>query len=577
MTDAEVDLVIWQPDQRPTVFDADGLGDNDTATSFLAKNIDVWSANSTATLADQRAEVDKITDHCLGCHSDQNNDTEPFGDCKTPRQYAWDRGSVGSRYSETGTASLGKYTSTNSAQKIITKAFSAHGNAIAGSGGWDPATGVDETIPNTRAGAYNIQCFDCHSSHGSMVEGTTSSYTTFNGTRNGANLKETQAGKGGYPMNYMATANPDPNTVNPYQAGAGQCFDCHETADANTQISPVSKTPWGYSETFGATEPVIGYKDNPRFKGNYAAASRYGYRASKETLGGHFRASHTNPDSPNYDMSGASDITAMGTIDGLCAPCHDPHGISTSLAANKAYAVPLLKGTWLSSPYKEDGPPLMDDGLSGSNGFNNGSNTWNSSTKPYPMKVDPQPTGVWRTDRNTFNQGDLSLKVNHPDTYGRVSEEAETFAGLCLRCHPKETLTTETSVETTEAIPWATSDRIHRTVKGWGWTEGDDPREHSFTCSKCHQPHASGLPRLMQTNCLNYPHRGQQEVGGTPEVNATWSKKNLAGRYPYGWWDNGVFESYSTGVCHGADTANGSANWPDNQGWNTVTPWQGGN
>jgi predicted CxxxxCH...CXXCH cytochrome family protein len=567
--DKEVDLVIWQSDVRPTVFENDGANGDDTAASFLAAKIDTTKPGNT--LADQRGEVDKITNHCLGCHSDKNNDTEPFnqvdpahGDCKTPRQYAWDRASIDSRYSNSGTATLGKYNSVNAAKKMVTKAFSAHGNAVANQGGTDPAIGVDGAIPNTRAGIWNIQCFDCHSSHGSMVTGITSSYTTFNGTKNGANLKETQAGKGGYPMTYLATANPNPNTVNPYQTGAGQCFDCHETASSNTQISPVSKSPWGYSETFGATTPIKGYRDNPRFSGAYSGASQFSaYRAEKHTLGGHFKASHKNPESPNFDTTGVSDINAMGTIDGLCTPCHDPHGVSPSLGDKKAYALPLLKGTWLSSPYKEDGAPLgtylnyddSDDGWSGA---------YPGNPPPYPQRPNPQPSGVWRTDRNTFNPGDLSVQANNSASgYARVSEDAATFAGLCLRCHPKETLTTETSATPTSATPWASVERIHRSVQGWGWNNGETPREHSYTCSKCHQPHASGLPRLMQTNCLNGDHRGQVTAGGSP-----------------GGGDNGAFPvgfTYpNSGNCHGAPTANGAAGWPNNQRWNLVTPWTGG-
>lgn len=39
-------------------------------------------------------------------------------------------------------------------------------------------------MPVTRggAGARNIECFDCHNSHGSTVSGVTSSYRTFDGT-----------------------------------------------------------------------------------------------------------------------------------------------------------------------------------------------------------------------------------------------------------------------------------------------------------------------------------------------------------------------------------------------------------
>jgi len=566
----EVDLVIWQAGQRPSVFDNDGVNGDDTAVSFLAAKIDTGQPGND--LAGQRGEVSKVTSHCLGCHSDQNNETEPFnmvdpahGDCKTPIQYAWDRASIAARYDNLGTATLGKYNTANAAKKVVTKAFSAHGNAVANQGGVDPVTGVDEGIPNTRGGLYNIQCFDCHSSHGSMVAGTTSSYTTFNGTKNGANLKETQAGKGGYPMTYKATANTNPNSVNPYQAGAGQCFDCHETASINTQLSPTSKSPWGYSDTFGATAPIKGYRDNPRFSGSYSGGSQFAsYRAGKQTVGGHFRASHKNPASPNYNQANpaANDFPTMGTIDGLCTPCHDPHGVSPALGDKKVYALPMLKGTWLSSPYKEDGPS------SSAANFNNSRNYWNN-TRPYAQKPDPQPAGTWRTDRNTFNQADLSLQANQPAVYDRVSEDAATFAGLCLRCHPKETLTTEVSVKASETIPWATPERIHRSVKGWGWNDGEAPREHSYTCSKCHQPHASGLPRLMQTNCLNGTHRGQVAAGGAPSG-------STYGHFPYGWFDNGVFDVGSNNACHRSDTANGASGEANNQSWNTVTPWTGG-
>jgi hypothetical protein len=73
----------------------------------------------------------------------------------------------------------------------------------------------------------------------------------------------------------------------------------------------------------------------------------------------------------------------------------------------------------------------------------------------------------------------------------------------------------------------------------------------------------------MQTNCLNGAHRGQLAAGGAPSGSSY-------GHFPYGWFDNGLYEVGSTAVCHGAPTANGAGNWPNNQGWNTVTPWQGG-
>jgi predicted CxxxxCH...CXXCH cytochrome family protein len=506
--DAKVDLVIWGPGTRPAAYE-----EGTTAVTFTAE--EVGDAN-------ERTEVAKVTQHCLGCHSDQNNDAEPFnivdpdnGDCKTPRQYAWDRTSIGARYSQTGTTTWGKYTGvTNAAKKDITKAFSAHGNAVANQGGWDASTGLDGTITNTRAGSHNVQCFDCHGSHGSMTQGVTSSYRTFNGTYNGGNLKEAVPGKGGYIMAYKAAGNTDPESVNPYNTGAAQCFDCHESAAVGTETSQNKFTPWGYSDTFGASAPIIGYKDTSYFgPGTKGSTARYSYRSSEPILGGHLNASMELKGIDGVEDTGDE---AQGTINGLCTPCHDPHGVSPTLGDNQGYAVPLLKGTWMTSPYKEDAPVT-------------GNPTGNRGSKSYRS---PQGHQYVYTDQRTFAGND------------RITEDDSKFAGLCLRCHPKDNLTDEAPAGT-----WGSLDRIHETVQGWG-----NNNQHSYPCSKCHQPHNSALPKLLQTNCLDYNHRGRVQSGGAAGSNGT------RGSYPKG-------AGYNRVNCH--PTGNP---WPDNY-WNTVSPW----
>lgn len=482
---APVDLVIWKPGVRPTFYNTT------TAVQFLANNIGT---------AGERVEAAKVSNHCLGCHSDQNKDSQPFDDCKTPRQYAWDRSSIGTRYSQTGTTTWGKYAGTaNATKKSLTKAFSAHGNAAANQGGWDGATGVDGAIPNLRNGATNVQCFDCHSSHGSKAVGVTSSYVTFNGTRNGANLKETQAGKGGYAMTYKASSNPDSGSINPYNTGAGQCFDCHLTKNAGI-------TPWGYNSTFGNRTSIMGYRDTARFgTGTPGQALRYPYKNITQK-GGHLKAS-----------SGLKN-GAMGAIDGLCTPCHDPHGVSPTLGADQAYAVPMLKGTWLTSPYPEDAA--------------------NPRTTPGGYGVS-QPTALplVNIDQKVFGAN------------GRIAEDDSKFAGLCLRCHPKSNLTAGPD----KSKPWKSVDRIHQTVKGWGVND-----KHSFSCSKCHVPHVSNLPRLMQTNCLDVKHRGQVASGGQPGQGA-------GGR-------SGPGASFPQGIGYKYVNCHPDGAWPSNY-WNTVTPW----
>ena len=479
---APSDLVVWGPGTRPQAY-AEGT----TAVRFTARKIGT---------AEERAQVSKVTTHCLGCHNDQNNTTEPFdvvdpgsGDCFTPRQYAWDGTSIAARYSQTGTATWGRYVGvTNAAQKNQVKAYSAHGNAVANHGGWSASTGEDEALPDTRNGTAAVQCFDCHSSHGSKTQGVTSSYTTFNGSRNGGNLKETQAGKGGYSVTYKAAAGG--GTVNPYAAGAAQCFDCHETASAGAM-------PWGYQSTYGATAPILGYRDAARFgTGARGVTSRLAYKASRTARGGHLHASSPLASTP------------AGTIDGLCTPCHDPHGVSPTLGTNQKYALPLLKGTWLTSPYKEDMPIAV-----------------------VTTNVNP-PTPNVRLDQNTFTGG------------GTLTETPEQFAGLCLNCHPKASLTDGVNKNT----PWRSLDRVHESVKGWGANT-----KHNFSCSKCHSAHESGLPRLLRTNGLDTKHRGQVVSGGV-------AGEGSRGSFPLG---NGQWRIQ----CH--PTPEG---WPNNY-WNSVSGW----
>ena len=87
---AKVDLVVYSAETRPTIYTV-----GTTAIEYIADG--------------SRAEFEKLNDHCISCHSDQNNTTEPFGDGKTPKEYAWDNSSIDARYSQTGTTKWGKY------------------------------------------------------------------------------------------------------------------------------------------------------------------------------------------------------------------------------------------------------------------------------------------------------------------------------------------------------------------------------------------------------------------------------------------------------------------------------------
>ncbi len=636
-----VHLVVWKAGKRPTAYKP-----YSTAVIFQP-----WQIST----VEERKEVATITTHCLGCHSDGSNGTLPFaGDKNEPRTYAWDGQSIASRYSQKGITAWGKYSTANSNKKQrVVKSFSAHGNAAANFGGWDTLAGYDGDMPASRGGAAarNVECFDCHNSHGSSITGVTSSYRTADGSFGGGILKETVSGMSGYAMTYTPSINTHSHAKNPFNAGAGLCFDCHETAAAGI-------TPWGYSSTFGARQPIMGYKDSLGFgPGNKGSSSRFSNRQSRETIA----SSHLKAGKP---LSQA----VQGQINGLCTPCHDPHGISKTLGERMQYAVPLLKGTWLTSPYREDGPPAAlirkgngDSGAprqddynavnrqasanfgkgestaprdadynevnrdAGANfgkgdsgaprqddynavnrqasanfgkgestaprdadynevnreaGANFGKGDFNKTNRDgnanfgkgssgAPREIDANATNrdfgsnfgrssssaprepmkgmKYNVDRNTF------------DGKNRITENEDSFGGICLKCHPKETLKGGSK-----------TGLVHSAVKGWG-----DNGEHSFPCSKCHQAHNSGLPKLMQTNCFEQGPSGLRENSGLAWLPYKKTEKNPQGDRQQAAAHTTSTKSKIVG-CHvkqfGKSTTTSSENSGTNQ-WKELTPW----
>ncbi|RJR16408.1 MAG: CxxxxCH/CxxCH domain-containing protein [Nitrospiraceae bacterium] len=539
-----VDLVIYGAGARPSIYTS-----GTTAVQYMASGT--------------RTEIQRINSHCLGCHSDQNNSTTPFGDGKTPRQYAWDGSSVEARYSQTGTTPWGKYSSATypnvTPKDKRTKAFSAHGNAVNNEGGWD----LNETWPNTRSGAVNVACFDCHNSHGSSVSGTTASYIS--ATTSGGILKDTSAGKGGYNVDYRPAAGGTDENRNIRNAGASLCFDCHLTADGSA-----AGIPWGYQTTFGSTQAVIGYFDSPYLSpGSSGMQQRYPYKALLQNKGGHFSASSPLSSTP------------MGTINGLCTPCHDPHGVSPTavgICSNTAYVtkttcqsgggvwtvtpqygVPMLKGTWMTSPYKEDAAPAY-----------NTFGTVRDSSYPTGHDGTPREGVPYHIDQNTFG-------ANIRATVTGITQTASQFAGLCLNCHPKNSLTDGTNGGT-----WKSVDRIHESVRGWGGNV-----RHNYTCAKCHVPHnGSSLPRLMITNCLNSRHKGRvgnntsavlSGSGSCDDYNCYGEARTIG----FGWWEEayafasggGQFPGSWSGYYPGSYGVTCHENKEADQSWNNVTPW----
>ena len=131
-------------------------------------------------------------------------------------------------------------------------------------------------------------------------------------------------------------------------------------------------------------------------------------------MGGHLQASSSITN------------TAKGTIDRLCTPCHDPHGVSPSLGSDQAYALPLLKGTWMTSPYKEDAPPPNPKDIAGGCYGDKTDLSW--GTGSYGNHYDcsgaekyPKPVSNHNIDRSTFGGSREPFeKIRGSDTHGEA-------------------------------------------------------------------------------------------------------------------------------------------------------------
>jgi predicted CxxxxCH...CXXCH cytochrome family protein len=109
----------------------------------------------------------------------------------------------------------------------------------------------------------------------------------------------------------------------------------------------------------------------------------------------------------------------------------------------------------------------------------------------------------------------------------------------------------------------------------WGANVDDTSTQdqyHQFSCSKCHNPHASRLPRLMITNCLDTNHNTWDDLGGVATIPGA-GTANASGSDNVSTENGGVTFSNSTSAqnCHRVKDSSFSNSLGD--GWNNVTPW----
>ncbi|MBE0616548.1 MAG: hypothetical protein IH608_01300, partial [Proteobacteria bacterium] len=312
-------------------------------------------------------------------------------------------------------------------------------------------------------------------------------------------------------------------------------------------------------------------------------------------------AGHTSSVAANVNASGVVNRTSPVLEDKRfirCTYCHDVHNLNRA-PGDTASGKPHLRGTWIGSPYPPDlpprargthpwmeGPRLVNDAGWGVNARSKGGyfidqnsayptdnaamdtlgETAGLCTLCHGTNVDTMDfytsAKLWRTDtvnghsnstlggtranaRNLFDAGPTGRIVPHGMTaqleLGQDWNEDGSFFWFYgdsgCDCPPGS------------SAWYPDADRANwYNAGGIGRATATGIRAHNFTCSKCHSPHATGLPALLVTNCIDV-----REPLATPDPLGP----------DYG-WEHGLYNESSN--CHRKTSAV--------DGWHRLAPRQ---
>jgi predicted CxxxxCH...CXXCH cytochrome family protein len=240
-----------------------------------------------------------------------------------------------------------------------------------------------------------------------------------------------------------------------------------------------------------------------------------------------------------------------------CSNCHDVHNLNLA-PGDATIGQPYLRGSWIRNPYPEDGAPQSSSTYGAPNRF---------MAVPRGGSAHNEAGGYQIDQNNGFPTSGLSLAASaglctlchgtNVDTMDKVTGEnlwlstnghsnsalggtgtyavdifsyawrnpslaPVAFTGNYLPApgnpnmgYENAYLSATTRVDGLRSAysgyGWSVPPAVIGTYyayidNDWGVTQDTGTKDigyHAFTCSKCHNPHASRLPKLMITNCLD--------------------------------------------------------------------------
>ena len=342
------------------------------------------------------------------------------------------------------------------------------------------------------------------------------------------------------------------------------CHDVHGTHDGvNGDVAgkPFLRGTWKGNPYAEDIAPRWGMA-NWTYPTNYGLVPRASNVATNSGLATVARAGGFWIDQNSGNPNSGSSATATA---GLCDQCHSA----------------TRNGTWTAAEIgaidQVTGEALWISGFNGhANAVISGAGGDNGTA--------PAAASAERRARNIFNRtmrGSASLTDTNANkatmNMGAVGVgQGYTYrgAGSGYIFYPRVMNTTE--LGTTAGRPYAFNNYVWSTGTPIGLTQnltiGAEPAHdaqlnyHTFNCAKCHNPHASRLPKLMITNCLDANHNDWED------------KSTFTGSALPAPWTGTRHSQWATAQnCHRLDSRAALATGPVNTlgpGWNKATPWQ---
>jgi hypothetical protein len=418
-------------------------------------------------------------------------------------------------------------------------------------------------------------CWNCHASEGVSEWGT-----------------NTHAATGNSPYNYGSLDQPNWTTATwsstnfSYKTGAIQSIHAVDGLATTPGLDPVEAIRCSYCHDVhelalatgdaAAGKPYLRgtWKGNP-YKEDGAPSGAWNTYTSPTLLkwGAVPRGLNTNSTLGGYqiDQNNGSPTSTWTIADsaGLCILCHNQNQAGTAVSVDTLDW--FGTNDWI-------GTNGHSNAVIGGTGVNR-ANIYNPNT---------------RAEGTAWNQPGMA--------YNNVTTKASSDWMLGLRnlggggySYVQTDTTTTNSRGVTPPIYIGTSGNQRYTYThsiSWGVdfnTITAQTQYHRFSCSKCHNPHASRLPRLMITNCLDVQHNTWD---GNFINDGDWTAGKASATYNFS--TSNIFKvalrgtsdaqglrnkqlAYATSAqnCHRYIDINGNKfmDVDDEPGWNKVTPW----